>query len=269
MKVSVSSWSYRGPIGRREMDLLSFLDEVGRLGADGFEIYPQYLEQDDLAGSVQRVADRAEQLGLCISSIITQNDFACPTAAERAREVESVKSWVRIAASAGIRRLNTFTGHHNDGEAPSVEFHRVVDAYREVVRLAEENNVLLCLENVRQVLNDADGIMAVVQAVGSDYLRTNPDITNFAWSSVNRGEPAPEQAYADIEKVMGRASNVHLGISGFTDDGECAYLDMPRIVRILNDACYDEHIVLEVSTDTDPALVCERGVAMLRRHLAA
>ncbi|MBD3243026.1 MAG: TIM barrel protein [Chitinivibrionales bacterium] len=267
MEISISSWAYRSLFDTGQIDLLSFVDEVKRLGADGLELFPEHLDEDDPGGSAQRVADKAEALGLRISSIIARNDFARPTARERSEHVAAVKEWIRRAASAGIRRLNTFTGHHTEGEDPALEYYRVLDSYREVMPLAEENNVLLCVENLASVCRGADELMQLIEAVGSDYLRTNPDLLNFAWEFARRGEPAPEHVYTDIATVLPRASNLHLNTGVFTAEGETAYLDMQRIAGMLRDACFDEHIVLETPADVDPVRACAGALEMIRKYL--
>lgn len=267
MNVSISSWSYRSLFDAGRIDLLAFVDEVKRLGADGLELFPGHLDAADPGGSAQRAADKAERLGLRISSIIARNDFARPTARERAEQVEAVKEWIRRAASAGIRRLNTFTGYHTDGDDPAIEYYRVLDSYREVLPLAEENNVLLCVENLAPVCHGAAALMALIDAAGSDYLRTNPDLLNFAWEYARRGEQAPEHVYAEIATVLPRASNLHLNTGVFTDDDATAYLDMRRIARMLHDTCFDEHIVLETPGGVDPAEACGKAMRLIRKYL--
>jgi len=128
MKASISSWSYRVVFDRGEIDLLGFVDEVKRQGADGLEIFPRHVRADDWAGHLKEAAAKAKELGLEISSAIAGNDFARPTAADRAEQVEDMKEWIVAAAGAGIARLNTFTGYHVDGADPRMEVWRVIDA---------------------------------------------------------------------------------------------------------------------------------------------
>jgi sugar phosphate isomerase/epimerase len=249
------------------MDLLGFVDEVKRLGGDGFEVFPDYLDASDPGKHLQEVADKAESLGLRISSVIAKNDFAACTAVQRAEQVEAMKGWIRRAAAAGIRRLNTFTGWHTDCDDPIVETYRVIDSYREVVSLAEENNILLCLENHSSVCPDADGILGIIRAVGSEALRTNPDFTNFVPEFVNRSDRARERIYAETRKFAPLAANAHLKVGEFTQDGGHPHVDMPRLMKILRDACYDGHVVLEVYGRHDPTEACSKGIALLRKSM--
>lgn len=266
MKVSVSSWSYRAEIDSGRMDLHAFIDEVADIGADGFEIFLEHLDSSDLDGAVQRAADHSERLGLTISTLITRNDFSRPTARERADEVESMKAWIRRAASAGIRRLNVFTGNPSD-EDPSMDFHRIVDSYSEVVSLAEENCILLCLENVLPVCRSAEEMLAVIDAVGSDHLRTNPDLYNLGYPGVKKTGVLDAHAYKQLALLAPRASNVHVRIETFTDTGDLSYVDMARVMGILRDACYDDHLVMETGPISGVKETCVQGLAAIRRHL--
>ncbi|MHC4248001.1 MAG: sugar phosphate isomerase/epimerase family protein, partial [Planctomycetota bacterium] len=173
MKASISAWSYRSLMQGEgaEMDLLSFLDEVKRQGADGFEIFPAYVDAARPAEHLKEVMAKAKTLGLDVSTLIAGNDFARAKAAERAEQVDEMKAWIEAAAAAGIPRMNVFTGYHQPGQDPTMETMRVIDSYREVMPLAEEKGITLCIENHSSVHPDADGLLAIIRAVGSDRLR--------------------------------------------------------------------------------------------------
>ena len=268
MDVSISSWSYRKWFEEGKCDLLSFVDEVKRQGAAGFEIFPQHVNQDDPGAHLKEVARKASRLGLSISSVIAGNDFARPLATERAEQVERMKHWIAATAGAGVHTMNTFTGYHTSGDAPVLEAYRVIDCYREVMPVAEEHNVLLCIENHSSVCPDADGLLWLIRAVGSRNLRTNPDPTNFVPEFAARGQRAREAVYSETAKVAPLMANAHLKIAEFTADGDHAHADVPRLLDIFRSAGYDGHIVLEYYAQGDPAEPCAKGVALLRRLLA-
>jgi sugar phosphate isomerase/epimerase len=268
MDVSVSSWSYRAWFDDGRCDLASFLEEVKELGSDGLELFPQHVSQDDPGGHLQEVAEKAQEMGLSISALIAGNDFARPLAAERAEQVERMKAWIAHAAEAGIHRMNAFTGYHTSGEDPVLEAFRVVDAYREVAPVAEDRDVLLCLENHSSVCRDADSLLWLIRSVGSGALRTNPDPTNFVPDYQVRSERAREAIYAETEKVAPLMANFHLKVADFTDDGDHAYVDVERLLDILLGVGYDGHVVLEYYGRDDPQEPCRKGVGLLRRLLA-
>jgi len=268
MLVSISSWSYRKWFNDGKCDLLSFLDEVKRQGADGFEIFPRHVDQDDPGGHLKRVAAKARELGLEISAVIAGNDFARPLASERAEQVERMKDWIVYTAEAGVRRMNTFTGYHTSGEDPFMEACRVIDAYREVAPVAEEHGVLLCVENHSSVCADADSLLRIIHAVDSPALRTNPDPTNFVPEFRVRSERAREQIYSETDKFARLMSNAHLKIGEFTEDGDHAHADVRRLLDIFRSVGYDDHVVLELYLQDDPVEPVAKGIALLRRLLA-
>jgi sugar phosphate isomerase/epimerase len=263
MLISISAWSYRDLFPAGSMDYERFLAEAKRIGADGIEVFPGFLRSADPLRHAQEIADKAEGMGLAVATFITRNDFARPTAAERAQELERMREWIVAAAASGVRRLNTFTGSHTDGGNPLAEYHRVLDAYGEIAPVAEENGVVLCLENMSSVCPDADGILSIIRTVDNPSLRANPDPTNFKYCGVGD----TEAMYSETRKLMPYAASFHLHIGKFTADGGNALLDMQRIAALLAEASYDGHVVLEYSGGPDALGACEKGVAMARKWL--
>ena len=267
MKVSISSWGYRMWFTEARCDMMGFIDEVKRQGADGFEIFPAHIDQEDPASDLRRIARRAADEGLEISSLIAGNDFALPVTAQRAEHVERMKRWILYAADAGICRMNVFTGYHQPGQDPIMEACRVIDAFREVTPSAEERQVTLCVENHSSVCRDADGLLAIVRAVGSPMLRTNPDPSNFCGNFTGRTEKEREIIYSETEKIAPLMANAHLKIADFTPDGDHKHVDVGRILDIFRGAGYEGHVVLEYYGTDDPVGANARGVALLRKLL--
>lgn len=267
MKASVSGWSYRWFFNQGKMDLESFVDEVKRLKADGFEIFPQHVDPDDPGGHLKKVARKARRLKLEISSLIAGNDFARPTAAQRAEQVERMKQSIINAAGAGIRRVNTFTGYHQAGQDPFLEAAHVIACYREVMPVAEKYNVVLCLENHSSVNPDCDGLLAIIRAVGSPNLRTNPDPTNFVPDFHIRGERAAEVIYKETERYAPLMANAHLKIADFKPNGEHAHISVKRILDIFRKVGFDGHVVTEVYEHPEQAPeITAKGLALIRKY---
>jgi sugar phosphate isomerase/epimerase len=268
MKASISAWSYRAFLEKNKMDLFQFIDEVKRLKADGFEIFPFYIDKKGPGGHLKEIARKAKKLRLSISAVIACNDFACPTAAARAEQIERVKQWIAWTAEAGIGCMNTFTGWHTPGADPFMEAGRVIDAYREVCPVAEMHKVLLCIENHSSVNPDADGILAMIRAVGSPALRTNPDPTNFIPDYATRPQESIDALYGMTERFSALMANAHLKIGEFKPDGEHQFVSVRQIVEIFRRVGYDGHIVLEVERNPEQAPeICAQGLALLRKYL--
>ena len=265
MKVSISSWSYRYLFNKGEMNLVDFVDEVKRQQADGFEIFPAYVDQENSKKHLQEIVKKASDNDIYISSWIAGNDFALSSIEKRAAQVEMLKNKIRIAAEVGISKLNVFTGYHQDEQEPLMETMRVIDCFREVVPLAEEKDIVLCLENHSSVHPDADGLLSIIRAVGSLALRTNPDPTNFCSKHTQLDEKSREVIYKETRKVAPLMANAHLKINTFKENGFPEFVDVQRIIDIFNSVNYDGDIVLEYFGDGDPRSSIEKGVHCLKK----
>jgi sugar phosphate isomerase/epimerase len=248
--------------------MLQFVDEVKRLKADGFEIFPFYIDKKDPGRHLKAIAAKAKKLRLGISSVIACNDFAGNDAAYRAEQTERMKQWIAWTAEAGISRMNTFTGWHTPGADPFMEAARVIDAYREVCPLAEKRKVLLCIENHSSVNPDCDGILAMIRAVGSPALKTNPDPTNFIDDYAVRPPESVNALYALTERYSPLMANAHLKVAEFTADGEHKHVSVRQIIEIWKRVGYDGHVVLEVASDAERAPeICAQGLKLLRKYM--
>ena len=267
MKASISAWSYRAFLEKNKMDMLQFVDEVKRLKADGLEIFPFYVDKKDPGRHLKEIAKKAKKLRLGISSVIACNDFAGSNAPYRAEQIERMKQWITWTAEAGISRMNTFTGWHTPGADPFMEAARVIDAYREVCPLAEKLKVLLCIENHSSVNPDCDGILAMIRAVGSPALKTNPDPTNFIDDYAVRPQESINALYALTERFSPLMANAHLKVAEFNADGEHTYVSVRQIIEIWKNVGFDGHIVLEVARDAERAPeICAQGLKLLRKY---
>ena len=268
MKIGISSWGYRKWFSEKKMDFLDFIEEVKRQGADGFEIGPGRVDPEDPVGHLKAIAAQARDLELGISALAAGNDFALPAIKDRATQVEQMLNWISAAAESGIERLNVFTGYHMPGEHPEMETARVIDCFREVMPVAEEREVTLCMENHSSVHPDADGLLWIIKQVGSPLLRTNPDPSNFCQHFDMLDEESKECIYTETEKIAPLMANSHLKICDFTPDGDHKHLDMGRILDIYREVGFDGFVVLEYYREGDPEEPNAKGVALLKKLLA-
>ena len=65
---------------------------------------------------------------------------------------------------------------------------------------------------------------------------------------------------------MPLAASTHLKVGDFTDDGDHAYVDMPRLMALIKDAGFDGHIVIEAYAG-DRRETNAKGLALLRKYM--
>lgn len=263
MNISVSTWSYRYHFRNDNMGILEFMEEVNNLGAEGIEIHPEFIDQDDLLYHLKKVIKKAEKLNLNISSFIAANDFAFASSAKRAEEVRKMIEKIEIIAKVGIEKMNVFTGYHQDGQDPVMESMRVKDCFREVIPAAEENDIILCLENHSSVHEDADGLLSVIKYIGSGHLKTNPDPTNFCKNHTQVDKKSREVIYKETKKIAPYMGNAHLKINTFNDNDAPEYVDVTKIIDIFKKVDYNGDIVLEYFGEGSPRESIKNGINYL------
>ncbi|MCD6301994.1 MAG: sugar phosphate isomerase/epimerase [Anaerolineae bacterium] len=264
MRIAVSSWGYRQAFAEG-MTWPSFAEETQAVGADGYEVHFGYLDRDRLGQQYLWVTELAHERGLGISTIIAGNDFAKADPSERAREIARFLDYLAVARLADVWRLNVFTGYHQDGQDPAVERARVVDAYRRVMPVAEELGVVCCLENHSSVVSDIDGLLQLLNDVGSPNLVPNPDPTNVVRGFFRRDPTDDErrQVLDAAARYLPGAGNLHIKIDTFTD-GRPDKVPMDEIVAVAKASHYDGWIVLEYCGQGDPRPVHAEAVPYLR-----
>lgn len=272
MQVGVSMWSYVSHVRQEKMDVLSFLDTVKELGADGVELLEFFWK--DKEAELPKVLEKARALGLTIGSFAIGNDLSHPDEAERKAQVAAIKDGVDTAVALGTNRLRVFAGHHNEvGYEKSLSW--IIEGLKEGAAYAEPTGVVLCLENHGTMAGRADQVKEIIEAVGSPALRANPDTGNFR----TVGEDSAE-AVAALAPIT---SNVHFkdfrwakpeetehvyeGLNGSRvvgtaiGDGD---VDLPKVVQILRDSGYDGFLTIEYEGGEDPATALPRSVNYTR-----
>jgi sugar phosphate isomerase/epimerase len=266
-KIAVSSWGYRAAFAEG-MSWPEFADETKAAGADGFEVHFGYLDRNRLGQQYLWIAELARERGLGISTIIAGNDFGKAAPGERGQEIARFLDYLAVARLADVWRLNVFTAYHQEGQDPAVERARVVDAYRRVMPVAEELGVVCCLENHSSVVSDIDGLLRLIDDVGSPNLVPNPDPTNVVHGYFRR-EPTDDERNQVLDAAahyLRGAGNLHIKVDTLTD-GRPDKVPMDEIVAIAKAAHYEGWIVLEYCGQNDPRPVHAEAVPYLRNLL--
>ena len=114
-----------------------------RLGVDGVELYPKFLESTTLG----RVRGAAERHGLAVPMLCHSPDFTQPEAGARRREVARTRELLAVTAELGGRHCRVLSGQSRPGLDPDEATEWVVECLWALVADAEAAGVVMCLEN--------------------------------------------------------------------------------------------------------------------------
>jgi L-ribulose-5-phosphate 3-epimerase len=269
MKLGVSTYSYWHFRGEK-VPIEVVLDRAAALNLDGVEILHRQMESEE-NDYLQRLKRAAFVRGLDLYALSIHQDFVSPDAAERARQVEHTKRCIDVAYRLGIPAIRLNSGRwktirsfndlmaaqgiepplpgHTDDEA----FGWVIGSIEECLPLAAERGVILALENHWGLTFRAAGVLRIVDALPSEWLRVTMDWGNFL-----------DEPYAELEPlaphaVLVHAKTYHGGGEWYTLD-----LDYPRLAEMLRRTGYRGYVSLEFEGKEDPETGVPKSIAMLR-----
>jgi len=248
---------------------------AAEMGFDGVEILHVQLRSEDNA-YLQQLKHRAFVNGLDLIGFAIHQGFVSPDPAVRERNVRHTLRCIELAYRLGIPTLRLNTGRWgtirsfdalmaNRGVEPvpagySEEdaFKWVIDAIEKCLPKAEQCGVCLGLENHWGLARTADGLLRIVNAIRSPWLRVTMDTGNFL-----------EDTYQQLERIAPYAVLVHAKTYFGGGQWYTLELDYNRIAAILRRANYRGYISLEFEGKEDPKTGVPRSLALLRRTLSA
>jgi L-ribulose-5-phosphate 3-epimerase UlaE len=156
-----------------------FIDaqEAYRIGLDGVEITLYWLPSGGF--SLSDLKRLALLRGLPISCAGISTDFCSPSKSERDRMITKVDEGLKLAETLGAPCLRVFGGQVLEGHIETKTRERVIEALKRCVCLAENQGIVLALENHHGITARADDVIEILERVGSPWLRLNLDLGNY------------------------------------------------------------------------------------------
>jgi sugar phosphate isomerase/epimerase len=228
---------------------------------------------DDVSrGYLQNLKRRAFVNGLALCGFSTHQTFVSPDAEVRKKNLEHTVRCLELAHEMGIPTMRVNTGRWGtikdfdefmkhkgrepvpDGYSDEQGFAWVIDAYGQCVRTAERYGVVLGLENHWGLGREPEGVIRVIEAIRSPWLRATLDTGNFL-----------EDTYAKLDKlapfaVLVQAKTYFGGGTWYTLD-----LDYARIAEILRKHSYRGYVSLEYEGSEDYKSAIPKSLALLKK----
>jgi len=266
-----SFWQFRAepaPIER-------CIDDAARMGFDGVEILQVQMMGDESNGRLQRLKRQAHSLGLALCGFSTHQGFVSPDPTVRQENVAKTLRSIDLAYRLGIPTMRVNTGRWgtskdfdelmaNRGIEPRLPGHTdeeafgwVIEALEKCLPRAEECGVVLGLENHWGLCRTAEGVMRIVEAIDSPWLRVTLDTGNF----LDDIEPQLERIAPAACLVQ--AKTYYGGGKWYTLE-----IDYAKVAEILRQVRYQGWVSLEFEGKDDPAEAVPKSLAMLKEAFA-
>ena len=273
-----SFWHFRG----EPTPIETCLENAADMGFDGVEILHVHMEEAAKAqgrtvdkGLLHRVKQRAFSLGLDLMGFSTHQGFVTPDDAKRDQNIAHTRRCLELAHELGIPTIRVNTGRWgtsknfdelmaNKGIEPRLPgftdeqgFAWVNQSFEKLLPVAESLGVVMGLENHWGLGREATGVIRVIDALKSPWLRATLDTGNFLENMYEQMEALAPYA------TLVQAKTYHGGGEWYSLD-----IDYAQVAAILRKAAYRGYISLEMEGKEPPETAVPKSLETLRRAFA-
>ena len=266
-----SLWRFRNDELR---DLHKCIELASEFGFDGVELLLYQFEQNNLLSNsyVQSLKRHAFRLGLPLCAMSTHQGFVSPDREKRQRNIDLTISQIELCARLGIPTMRVNTGRWgtsgnfdelmaNKGQEPPLEgfteedaFPWVIDAFEKCLPTAEKLGVVMALENHWGLGLTAQGVLRIVNAIDSPWMRVTLDTGNFLENRREQLEAmAPHAYFVQAKTYYGGGQWYELDI------------DYTQIAAMLHQHDYRGWVSLEFEGMEDYRTAIPKSLAKLRQ----
>jgi len=263
-----SFWQFNGP--KENSPIEACIDKAAAMGFDGIEFLLVQMASEENS-YLQNLKKRAFHAGLDIMGFSTHQGFLNPSPEYRQENIDKTIHQIELAYQLGIPTMRINTGRWgtsenfdalmaNKGIEPAIEgytdeegFSWVIDSIEQCIPAAERCGVVLGLENHWGLGRTAEGVMRIVDAIDSPWLRVTMDTGNFL---ENREEQLARLA---PHASLIQAKTYYGGGKWYTLD-----IDYEKIGEMMRGLNYRGYISLEFEGNEAPDTAVPKSLELLR-----
>ena len=275
MKKSICHYSFHRRYVAEGWDEVRLANEVKALGVGAVDYHVGFL--GDPATAADRVKTALDETGVVLSGISMSNNFNQEEPQEFREQVDSVKTWLRVAAEIGTPVSRIFGGglpadQRGNPALRAKAMPRVLDGLREVVAEAEKLGVVLAIENHGGLPCLGEEQVETIETINSPYLKAVIDIGNYMQGG--------QEAHVGVAVAAKHAAYVHLKDFAKVPDANLPWgwnvkattigegdVDIPACIALLRAAGYDGFVALEYEGPEPEETAVPKSVAYMNQVL--
>jgi len=272
--VAVATYSFWRFKNGLKMPIETCIEEAARMGFEGVDLLLMQFESEESA-YLNKLKRHALIHGVDLCCMSTHQGYVYPQKEKRQENIDKTIHQIEIAYRLGVPiiRLNTgrwgTSGSFDDlmanrgiepvlpGYTEDDGFQWVIDSIEKCLPKAQECGVLLGLENHWGMARTPEGLLRIVNAINSPWLKVLLDTGNFLEDPYDKLEMcAPQTVFMQAKTYFG-------GGLWYTLE-----LDYDRIGRIMKKHNYRGYVSLEFEGNEDWRTAIPKGLALLRKAFA-
>jgi sugar phosphate isomerase/epimerase len=184
-RISVFPKCYFDDLTTGRLSLGAWIRDAATLGGEGVEHYDGFfpsLAPAEVA-AIRQVLDETNQI---TSMICFSPDFTHPDPDERRRQVERQKAAIDLTVLLGARHCRTLSGQQHPGLTRKAGLTRTLDGIRRSLEYAEQQGVVLCMENhykdgrwlYREFAQPEEIFLEIIEQIDSPFFGVQYDPSN-------------------------------------------------------------------------------------------
>jgi len=170
------------------MTVIEWIELAATLGVDGLEFYSGFLRDDPVF--LEEVRDALERHRLAMPMLCCSPDFTQMDPVLLAAEIEREKRMIEITAFFGGRYCRVLSGQRRPGLDRAAGVTQVVRVIKDLLFFAEQNQVVLTMENhykdnyweYPEFAQKMDVFVEIVDQIESPWFGVNFDPSNVGTS---------------------------------------------------------------------------------------
>jgi L-ribulose-5-phosphate 3-epimerase len=262
-RIAVATYSFWRFKEGLKLPIETCMDEAARMGFDGMDILLRQIDGEENVNNayLQKLKRHALVNGLDLCCLATHQGY-----------VDKTIKQIEVAYRLGIPIIRINTGRWNTtrsfdalmanrgiepvlpGYTEEDGFKWVIDSIGKCLPKAQECGVVLGLENHWGLARTPEGLLRIVNAVNSPWLKILLDTGNFLEDPYDKLDQCASQT------VFMQAKTYYGGGLWYSLD-----LDYTRIARIMRQHNYRGYVSLEFEGNEDYKTAIPKGLALLRK----
>ncbi|MGF7031091.1 sugar phosphate isomerase/epimerase [Paenibacillus mucilaginosus] len=276
MNMALSIWSCHTYLQNGQWTNADFIRFAAQeTKAAGVELLTYFWKGEELEEVRKALAETRIQ----VAAVGASNNFSHPDPQRRRAEVDEILAAVHLAETFGARIVRVFAGDRPpEGYAFDEVKAWIVEGLREAAAAAAEKDIVLCLENHGVFAGQAGQVQAILDEVGSPYLRSTFDTGNFLLVGEDPSAAlealGPQVAHVHFKDFVpvdeGYVGRAYTGLTGERFAGRIAgegMIDLPGLLGRLHQGGYRGWLTVEYEGDDEQKLGSAGSLANLARIL--
>jgi sugar phosphate isomerase/epimerase len=250
-KISLAQWSLHNALQKGKMDNLDFAAAAkNKFGISAIEYVSQFFKdkaQDTNYLNEMKIRALDNNIDQLLIMVDGEGGLAEIDDYKRNRAVDNHYKWVDAAKFLGCHsiRVNAYTESNSMEDAHKAAVHGL-GKLGEYARISEVNVIV---ENHGGFSSNSKWLTDIIKELNQSNIGTLPDFGNFCI----KGSPNPNadeceewyDRYQGVTEMMPYAFAISAKSNDFDKNGDEKHTDYMKMLKIIKDAGYNEHIGIE------------------------